>query len=165
MHSIHRTVYGNELGNHRSIAIMSSLSNGPGVIVPAPQPLKPEDRDAALRLFDSIVEQFEPSQATEKGLKPVSLIRLMKEEVSDKDSFLNLFFPFIKRHLGGVSNDAEPSIAHILTRLDNFSTWTTSDKSALGESLVMFANFLIDNFFLPCMLLYTCLKLVELKVV
>ncbi|OJI79447.1 hypothetical protein ASPTUDRAFT_194262 [Aspergillus tubingensis CBS 134.48] len=134
---------------------MSSLSNGPGVIVPAPQPLKPEDRDAALRLLDSIVEQFEPSQAIEKGLKPVSLIRLMKEEVSDKDSFLNLFFPFIERHLGGVSNDAEPSIAHILTRLDNFSTWTTSDKSALGESLVMFANFLIDNFFLPLKALAT----------
>ncbi|PYH31387.1 uncharacterized protein BO87DRAFT_124860 [Aspergillus neoniger CBS 115656] len=137
---------------------MSSLSNGPGVIVPAPQPLKPEDRDAALRLFDSIIEQYEPSQATEKGLKPVSLIRLMKEKISDKDSFFKLFFPFIERHLDGVSNDTEPSIAHILARLDSFSTWTTSGRSALGESLVIFANFLIDNFFLPYMLLYTCLK-------
>ncbi|OJZ85655.1 hypothetical protein ASPFODRAFT_207522 [Aspergillus luchuensis CBS 106.47] len=73
----------------------------------------------------------------------------MKEEVSDKDSFLELFFPFIERHVGGVSIDAEPSIAHILTRLDNFSTWTTLDKSSLGESLVIFANFLINNFFLP----------------
>ena len=89
----------------------------------------------------------------------------MKEEISDKDSFLKLFFPFIEHYLDGVSSDEEPSITHILSCLDSFTTWTTSDKSALGESLVMFANFLIDNFFLPCMLLYAYLEYVELKFV
>lgn len=48
------------------------------------QPSNP-DRDAELGLFDRIIQDFEPSQATENVFKPVTLIRLMKEELSDKE--------------------------------------------------------------------------------
>jgi hypothetical protein len=51
-----------------------------------------EDRDAAMRLFDSFIKQFEPSDPIGKGLKPVTLVYLVKDKVSNKDSFLRFFF-------------------------------------------------------------------------
>lgn len=126
------------------------------------RPLRP-DRDAALRLFDSIIQHFEPSQTIKNSFIPVTLIRLTKEEVLDKDSFINLFFPLIEHYLDGTPLDTKPSLHRILPRLDGFITWTTENQRALGESLAMFARFLIDDFFLPCRLLYTSLGCKQLK--
>jgi hypothetical protein len=80
-----------------------------GVIVPSSQPLKPEERDFA-RIFDEVILHFESSQATDGGYKPVTLISLMKDKVSEKDEFLTLFFSFIQQDLldegeGGIGLD------------------------------------------------------------
>lgn len=110
------------------------------------------DRDA-LGLFDHIIQYFELSQATENVFKPVTLIRLMKEEVSDKEVFVNLFFPLIENHPNGTPLDKEPTLLRILDRLNSFATWATEDQSVLDEGLAVFARFLIDNCFLPYRLL------------
>jgi hypothetical protein len=68
-----------------------------GVIVPSSQPLNADERDLAIRIFDEIILHFESSQATDSGYKPVTLISLMKNEVSEKDEFLNLFFSLSRK--------------------------------------------------------------------
>ncbi|KAL4931876.1 uncharacterized protein BDV17DRAFT_227681 [Aspergillus undulatus] len=101
-----------------------------GVIVPSSQPLPPEERDLAIRIFDEITLHFERSQETDSGYKPITLIRLMKHEVSETDEFLSFFFSFTGQDLldeedGGI------------------------EQGTLSESLVTFAKYLMDNFFLP----------------
>ncbi|KAH1479494.1 hypothetical protein KXX06_005340, partial [Aspergillus fumigatus] len=81
---------------HRLHRHRSSLE---GVIVPSSQPLKVEERGLAIQVFDDIILHFEPCQATDIGYKPVTLIKHMKNEVSEKDEFLVLFFSFIQQEL------------------------------------------------------------------
>lgn len=139
-----------------------------GIIVPRHQPLKPEDYNKANILFDSITTQFEPSQATDKAYKPITLIRLVKEEVADKDDFLDLFFSFVKHDLYGDSEGRERrerrelNFAQILLSLEDFAVWTADKKNTLGESVTTFARYLMDNFFLPRTLLNTYLKCIIL---
>ncbi|KAF5859457.1 hypothetical protein ETB97_002859 [Aspergillus alliaceus] len=120
-----------------------------GVIVPLPQLLTREDHDAAMRLFDTLVKHFEHSDPIGKGLKPVTLVRLVKNEVSDKDSFLRFFFCFIEEHLDGISKSNDFNLAQSLSRLGSFTTWTTEGTDVLRDGLVKFAKTLMDNFFLP----------------
>ncbi|KAE8164618.1 hypothetical protein BDV40DRAFT_111933 [Aspergillus tamarii] len=120
-----------------------------GVIVPLPQPLTREDHDATMSLFDSLVKQFEHSDPIGKDFKPVTLIRLVKDEVSDKDSFLRFFFCFIEEHLDGTSKSNDFNLAQSLSRLGSFATWTTEGTDALRNGLVKFAKTLMDNCFLP----------------
>jgi hypothetical protein len=70
-----------------------------GVIVPLSQPLKVEERGHMIQLFDKIILHFEPCQATNISYEPVTLIKLMKNKVSEKDEFLDLFFTFIQQKL------------------------------------------------------------------
>ncbi|KAF1810202.1 hypothetical protein P152DRAFT_102443 [Eremomyces bilateralis CBS 781.70] len=119
-----------------------------GVIVPLSQPLKPEDRDLAIPIFDKIILHFEPSQATDSSYKPVTLIRLMKNEISEKDEFLSFFLSFIQQDLLGES-DRRTGLDRVLSHLTSFSSWSAEEKNALSGSLVAFAKYLVDNFFLP----------------
>ncbi|RAL03626.1 uncharacterized protein BO80DRAFT_289179 [Aspergillus ibericus CBS 121593] len=119
-----------------------------GVIVPSSQPLPPEERDLAIRIFEEITLHFERYQATNSGYKPITLIRLMKHEVSETDEFLSFFFSFTGQDLldeedGGIGLD------QILSHLAGFSNWSAEEKDALSESFVTFAKYLVDNFFLP----------------
>lgn len=125
-----------------------------GVIFLVSEPLKPDDYNKACGLFNSIITEFEPLQTTENGYKCITLIRLMKEEVSDKDNFLRLFLLFVENVLHGGTGEIELSFSHIISSLSNFATWTIdeNEKVALGKSLVKFAKYLVDNFFLPRML-------------
>ncbi|GCB28283.1 hypothetical protein AAWM_11168 [Aspergillus awamori] len=43
-----------------------------------------EERDLAIRIFDAIMLQFEPSQPTDCGYYPVTLIRLIREDLLDE---------------------------------------------------------------------------------
>ncbi|OJJ50042.1 hypothetical protein ASPZODRAFT_128635 [Penicilliopsis zonata CBS 506.65] len=94
-----------------------------GVIVPSSQPLKPEERNLAIRIFNEIISDFEPSQTTtDTGYKPVTLIRLMKCEVSEKDEFLNLFFSFLQRDMLDECEE-ETGLNQILSHLTGFNNW------------------------------------------
>src|SRR5947208_1922750 len=64
-----------------------------GVIdLSSPQPLEPDQRDRATRIFNQIVAHFEPSQAEDKGYKRVTLIRAAHEYTLNRDNFLHCFF-------------------------------------------------------------------------
>ncbi|OGM50804.1 hypothetical protein ABOM_000676 [Aspergillus bombycis] len=71
----------------------------------------------------------------------------MRNEVSDKDEFLSLFFTFIQQDLldesGGT--DLDPILSHLAA----FCHWSAKEKDVLRGSLGAFAKFLVDNFFLP----------------
>lgn len=77
---------------HRLHRHCSSLE---GVIVSSSQPLVVQERGLAIRVFDEIIRHFEPCQAINIGYNPVTLIKPMKNEVSEKDKFLGLVFSFI----------------------------------------------------------------------
>ncbi|CBF77053.1 hypothetical protein AN4657.2 [Aspergillus nidulans FGSC A4] len=134
--------------NGPSTSNSAAPSSLEGVIVPSSQPLPPEERDLAIRIFDEITLHFERSQETDSGYKPITLIRLMKHEVSETDEFLSFFFSFTGQDLldeedGGIGLD------RILLHLAGFSNWSTEEQGTLSESLVTFAKYLVDNFFLP----------------
>ncbi|KAE8379867.1 hypothetical protein BDV26DRAFT_258410 [Aspergillus bertholletiae] len=120
-----------------------------GVIVPLPQPLAQEDRDAAMGLFDGLIKQFETSDPVGEDLKPITLVRLVKDEVSDKDNFLRFFFCFIEEHLDGNSKSDDFNLAQFLFRLGSFAMWTIENINILRDGVVRFAKTLIDNFFMP----------------
>ncbi|KAL2812157.1 hypothetical protein BJX63DRAFT_260143 [Aspergillus granulosus] len=122
-----------------------------GVIFPAPQQLGSEEHNKATNLFDRIMDQFEPLQVSDTNYKPITLLRLTKEGVSVKDDFLVFFFTFIEHDRG--AEEKEISLAEILSNLHNFQGWTPEEGHALEQSLVKLARFLVDNFFLPRMLL------------
>ncbi|KAL4812548.1 hypothetical protein BDW67DRAFT_169922 [Aspergillus spinulosporus] len=119
-----------------------------GVIVPSSQPLNLEERDLATRIFGEIMLQFEPSQPTDIGYYPVTLIRLMSVEVSERDEFLSLFFSFIQQYLLD-EDDGRIGLGQVLSTLAPFPHLPSEQKDAIKESLVAFAKYLVDNFFLP----------------
>lgn len=129
---------------HRLHRHRSSLE---GVIVPSPQPLKVEERSLAIQVFDNIMLHFEPCQATNISYKPVTLIKLMKNKVSEKDEFLDLFFTFIQQGL--LSEREGTGLEQILSHLNRFCIWSAEETNALHDCLVAFAKDFIDNF-LPC---------------
>jgi hypothetical protein len=46
--------------------------------------------------------------------------------------------------------DSAFSAAHVIEKDMHFDDWDTEQKSELESSLTAFADFLVDNFFLPC---------------
>ncbi|KAL5052003.1 hypothetical protein BDW71DRAFT_169928 [Aspergillus fruticulosus] len=119
-----------------------------GVIVPSSQPFNPEERDLAIRIFDEIISHFEPSQSTESGYYPVTLIRLMSVEISERDRFLSFFFSFIQQDLLD-EDDGGIHLGRVLSHLARFPSLPSEQKDALSGSLLAFAKYLVDNFFLP----------------
>ncbi|KAG0158382.1 hypothetical protein PDIDSM_5896 [Penicillium digitatum] len=117
-----------------------------GVIFPPPRRLSPEEHDEATKLFNSLIEHFEPLQASNKGYKPLTLLRLTKGGVSVGDEFLELFFTFIQCDRLGVP---ETTLAETLASLRSFQGWTSEEQHELSQSLVEFSYFLMDNFYLP----------------
>ncbi|KAL4937108.1 hypothetical protein BDV06DRAFT_203651 [Aspergillus oleicola] len=123
-------------------------SSKEGVIVPSSQPLNPKERDLATRIFDEIMLQFEPSQPTDSGYYPVTLIRLMNVEITERDEFLSFFFSFIQEDLPD-EDDERIGIGQVLSHLAPFPHLPSEHKDALRESLVAFTKHLVDNFLLP----------------
>ncbi|KAL4958634.1 uncharacterized protein BDV14DRAFT_37361 [Aspergillus stella-maris] len=120
-----------------------------GVIFPAPQRLTPEEHDKATRLFDRIIDHFEPLQASGNDYKPITLLRLTKDGVLIEDEFLILSFTFIEHDRLGLTEEKEIGLAETLSNLHSFQKWTAEKRHALDQSLVKFARYLMDNFFLP----------------
>ncbi|PWY94840.1 hypothetical protein BO94DRAFT_285906 [Aspergillus sclerotioniger CBS 115572] len=129
-----------------AIPLRRHRSSLEGVIYPAPQSLAPEKHDEAIEVFDTLIHHFEPLQASDKDYKPMTLLRLMKEEVSSEDEFLVLFFNYIEH---GRLEVTEANLPKTLARLHSVQEWTSEERDALNQSLANFASFLVDNFFLP----------------
>ncbi|KAL5335920.1 hypothetical protein BJX70DRAFT_304963 [Aspergillus crustosus] len=120
-----------------------------GVIFPASQRLAPEEHEKATKLIDRIINHFEPLQAPGNDYKPITLLRLTREGVHVEDGFLVLSFTFIEHDRLGLTEEEEIGLAEALSNLHSFQEWTVENQHALDQSLVKFARFLIDSFFLP----------------
>ncbi|KAE8150581.1 hypothetical protein BDV25DRAFT_108046 [Aspergillus avenaceus] len=70
----------------------------------------------------------------------------MENEVSEKDEFLNLFFSYIRQDL---LLEEQSGLDQILSHLSGHSGWSAEEENVLSGSLLMFAKYLVDNFFLP----------------
>jgi hypothetical protein len=112
----------------------SSLEGWPS----SSEPLEPKQRAEATRIFNQIIDHCEPSQTRNGPYKRITLIRLTHQyalsEIS-RDSFLKYFFQYM---------------AIPMEEESHFDTWDTERKSELVLSLAAFADYLVDNFFLPC---------------
>jgi hypothetical protein len=97
------------------------------------EPLQPDQRLEATRVFNQIVDYYEPSQ-TGGPYWRVTLIRLTHEYARSRDDFLRYFFKYI-----------EGNLDQALSRFANID-----EKSGLTSQLASFADYLVDNFFLPC---------------
>lgn len=121
------------------------------MVAPQTQHLKPEERDSANRIFDDIVREYEPIQEKlESKYKPITLIRVTKDEVSQTDEFLMLFFRFLQRMILNIDEEDCEDIGRIVSHLDDIRSLSAKQKSALGRGLADFCASLIDSFFLPC---------------
>ncbi|KAL4747393.1 hypothetical protein BDW72DRAFT_206485 [Aspergillus terricola var. indicus] len=90
------------------------------------------ERNLANRIFNEIMSQFEPSQPTDSGYFPVTLVRRMsvEQDLLDKD-------------------DGRIGLGQALSTLAPFPNLPSEQKDAIKKSLVAFAKYLVDNFFLP----------------
>ncbi|PWY87486.1 hypothetical protein BO70DRAFT_195455 [Aspergillus heteromorphus CBS 117.55] len=121
-----------------------------GVIIPVSRTWDPKVRDLAIQISDEIIATLEPSQSTNNGYKPVTLIRLMRNAVSEKDDFLRLLFSFIQQDLLGESRGGGTGLDdQILPYLASFPDWPADEIDTLSASLAGFSQYLVENFFLP----------------
>ncbi|KAK9476669.1 hypothetical protein V1514DRAFT_321901 [Lipomyces japonicus] len=110
------------------------------------EPLSTDDCAQKLSDFDRIISLFESRQNFVQGqefYKPITLLRLMREEVGDLDRFLRLFFSFVESKLLKKGFDFK----NAFSRLDN-SLFSPS-AVALEESLTALAEKLLRCFFMP----------------
>ncbi|KAK2759095.1 hypothetical protein FQN54_003194 [Arachnomyces sp. PD_36] len=117
------------MAQHRHQASLEDIINFSG-----PEPLAVDQRAGAKRIFYSIVTYFEGETSDVAYSRPL-LVRYMYEysrsELS-QDTFLRAFFDFM-----GLDITAEHD--------PDFE----GDRSKLSEGLASFADFLLDNFFIP----------------
>jgi hypothetical protein len=105
---------------------------------PSTERLESDQRAKAMQIFSQIIDHYERSQTKNGPYKRITLVRLTCEyalsEIS-RENFLRYFFQYM----------AIPMEKDI-----HFDDWNTEQKSELESSLTAFADFLVDNFFLPC---------------
>jgi hypothetical protein len=65
----------------------------------------------------------------------------MKNEVSEKDEFLDLFFSFIQQELLGEWEGT--GLEQILSHLARFRVWSAEETNASRDCLVIFAKYLV----------------------
>jgi hypothetical protein len=105
---------------------------------PLTERLEPDQRVNAIRIFNQIIDYYELSQIKNGFYKRITFIRLIyKYALSEilRNNFLKYFFQYM----------AIPMEKDI-----HFDDWNTKQKNKFKSNLTIFADFLVDNFFLPC---------------
>ena len=105
--------------------------------------LSREQRDQATRIFNAIIEALEPLQHSKGSYKQISLVRLTYEYArseASRDNFLRFFFQ-------------QTQIPSEITDLDLIRSCD------YGPQVSVFADTLIENFFLPCKTAQTLLSI------
>lgn len=115
----------------------------------SPRPLEPDQRNKATDIFNQIVELYEPSQTDDKGYKRITLLRVTHDSVISRDNFLSYFFLFVEKELRQGEDVLELSLSQALSRYADLDSWSRPQRRELETSLVVFSDYLVDNFFLP----------------
>ena len=118
------------MAQHHHLASQDNIINFSG-----PQPLAADQRARAKRGFYSIVTHFRAAEITDAAYSRPLLLRYMYEyslsELS-QNTFLRAFFDFMGLDIA-VEHDPD----------------FEGEENQLSESLAGFADFLLDNFFIP----------------
>lgn len=119
----------------------SSLEGTLEEMLPCPEQFEPHQLKDAKNIFEQIIEYCEPTQTKNGSYKRVSLVRLTYEYAPSQDKFLYHFFKYIEE---------ESTFIDVLSHFANFRDWDIGQKNELASYTARFADFLIENFFLPC---------------
>jgi len=124
-----------------------SVDRTPGSLELKPfEPLEPAQRDRATHIFHQIINHYEPLQTKNGRYKRITL-RVTYEYTLSRDNFLRHFFSDMGGDLG---------FSQALSRFADFDGWDIQRKNELASHLFAFADFLVDNFFLPCKITFVC---------
>jgi hypothetical protein len=123
-----------------------------GVIDFSSRSLEPDERSRATQIFNQIIGHYERAQSEGGQYKRITLIRVSHEHTISGDNFLKHFFLYIEREL----RLKELSFSQTLSIFIDFDSWNTERKNELETHLVTFADYLVDNFFLPCKTVFIC---------
>lgn len=119
-----------------------------------PLSLTPQQHDSARNLVRELVRHYGPEQTVRKGYKPATLIQATLEHVTSPDTFLTFFFSYIYENLCSKEETAvDFDITHALSYFDRFASWEPEPINNLNEALEKFAEYIVENFLLPRMLL------------
>ena len=116
--------------------------------------LEPDQFSRATQIFHQLISRYEPLQADGSAYKHVTLVRTVYESVISKGRFLRLFFLFLEADLRPEQDLSEPNLSEVLSRFDDLNSWTCEQWDELRRSLHVFSDYVVDNFFLPCMISY-----------
>ena len=122
----------------------------------SPQSLEPDQRNRATNIFNQIMARYKPCQTEGKGYKQITLLRVAHEAVISRDNFLSCYFLFVEKDLCQGKDISELSLSQALSRYVNLGSWSREQKKKLQKSVTAFFDYLINNFFLPCMLYVFC---------
>jgi hypothetical protein len=122
-----------------------SIDGTPGSL--GSEPLESAQRDVATHTFNQIVNHYEPLQIENGTYKRITLVRVTYEYALSQDNFLRYFFLDMGRDL---------DFSQALVLFADFDDWDIQQKTEFASRLSAFADFLVDNFFLPCKTTFVC---------
>ena len=103
--------------------------------------LEPYQLFQARNVFNHITWDCEPSETKNGSYNRVSLVRLTHQYAPSPHIFLCYFFKWIRE---------ESNFFDAVCYFTDFVDWDSERKRAVASSIASFADFLVDNFFLPC---------------
>jgi hypothetical protein len=126
-----------------------------------PLPLTPQQHESARNLVIRLVRHYGSEKTVRKGYRPAALIQATLEHVTSPDTFMTFFLTYIYEDLHSDERHAVDSdITHALVFFEGFSSWEPEQINKLHEGLEKFAEYIVENFFLPRSLIpyiYICL--------
>ncbi|OOF99307.1 hypothetical protein ASPCADRAFT_39628, partial [Aspergillus carbonarius ITEM 5010] len=115
-----------------------------------PFSLPPDQSQAAIIIFNQLIDHYNPNQASQKGYKPAALALAVYEHVSAKDAFLMLFFSLIYDTLCPRTTDTrDPDITTYLRYFDDLVSWSPDRLRNAKGAIEGFAEYIIENLLLP----------------
>ncbi|RAH76688.1 hypothetical protein BO86DRAFT_247345 [Aspergillus japonicus CBS 114.51] len=121
-----------------------------GFIHPPRKPLlTPEDTQIARILFKTLID-YAPERSSRGRYKPAVLIEETFGRIQCKDAFLEYFFTYIYTNVTSEEERRTGSdFCQVFTYFRDFSSWSSKDKDTAMDTIDNFAEYLIDNFFMP----------------
>ena len=125
-----------------------------------PFSLTSQQRESARALVIQLVQHYgleQTVQNVQNGYKPAALIHAILEhfappDTASPDTFLHFFLSYIYEDL---CSTEEPVVDFEMTRtlsyFDDWAEWDPEQINDLNNAIETFAEFIVDNFLLPCL--------------
>lgn len=101
-------------------------------------------------LVITLVRHYGSEKTVGKGYRPATLIQATLEHVASPDTFITFLLSYIYKDMRSDEGHADDSdITHALVFFEGFSSWEPEQISKLHGGLEKFAEYIVENFFLP----------------